>query len=562
MAPKKKSRRNKPEEEVAPASSPDTEPPNHPDDQPAAGRKRARSTRVPAVSNRRVAAHLTPLAVGDADVVSPGTTPLDAGGNDGLMDAVVKVFCVHCEPNFSLPWQRKRQYSSNSSGFVICTDSRRILTNAHSVEHHTQVKVKRRGSDEKFVAQVLSVGTECDIAMLTVKDEKFWEGIKSVRFGELPRLQDQVTVIGFPIGGDTMSVTQGVVSRIEVTAYAHGASELLGIQIDAAINSGNSGGPAFNDLGECVGIAFQSLKHDDAENIGYVIPTPVIRHFITDYDRNGVYTGFPALGLEWQKMENPHLRESLGMAADAKGVLVRRMEPTAAASKAIQQGDILMKFDGVQISNDGTVPFRSGERISFSYLISEKYTTDSATLELLHKGKVKVVTTSLGAPNRLIPVHIRGKPPSYYILAGMVFTPVCVPYLRSEYGKEYDFDAPVKLLDKMMHTMADHRTQQVVVLGQVLASDITIGYEDIVNTQVLKCNGQSVNNLKDLANAVESCKGKYLRLDLDYNQVVVLDYASAQKATQDILETHCIPSAMSEDLKEAVAANNKGKGKK
>jgi len=64
----------------------------------------------------------------------------------------------------------------------------------------------------------------------------------------------------FPIGGDTMSVTSGVVSRIEVTSYVHGAAELLAIQIDAAINSGNSGGPAFNSKGECVGIAFQSLK--------------------------------------------------------------------------------------------------------------------------------------------------------------------------------------------------------------------------------------------------------------------------------------------------------------
>lgn len=63
------------------------------------------------------------------------------------------------------------------------------------------------------------------------------------------------------------------------------------LQIDAAINAGNSGGPAFNDRGECVGIAFQSLKHEDAENIGYVIPTPVITHFITDYVRNGDYTG-------------------------------------------------------------------------------------------------------------------------------------------------------------------------------------------------------------------------------------------------------------------------------
>ena len=58
------------------------------------------------------------------------------------MDAVVKVFCVHTEPNFSLLWQRKRQYSSSSSGFII--GGRRVLTNAHSVEHHTQVKFKKR----------------------------------------------------------------------------------------------------------------------------------------------------------------------------------------------------------------------------------------------------------------------------------------------------------------------------------------------------------------------------------------------------------------------------------
>jgi hypothetical protein len=79
------------------------------------------------------------------------------------MDAVVKVFCVHTEPNFSLPWQRKRQYSSSSSGFII--GGRRVLTNAHSVEHHTQVKLKKRGSDTKYLATVLAIGNECDIGM-------------------------------------------------------------------------------------------------------------------------------------------------------------------------------------------------------------------------------------------------------------------------------------------------------------------------------------------------------------------------------------------------------------
>jgi S1-C subfamily serine protease len=159
-----------------------------------------------------------------------------------VMDAVVKIFAVHTEPNFSLPWQRKRQYASTSSGFMVAgaAGEQWLLTNAHSVEYHSQVKVKRRGDDRKFLAKVLAIGTECDIALLTVEDGEFWEGVEPVRFGRLPALQDSVYVVGYPIGGDTISVTSGVVSRIEVTAYAHGATELLGVQIDAAINSGNS----------------------------------------------------------------------------------------------------------------------------------------------------------------------------------------------------------------------------------------------------------------------------------------------------------------------------------
>lgn len=66
--------------------------------------------------------------------------------------------------------------------------------------------------------------------MLTVAQDEFWDGVSPVEFGSLPRLQDAVTVVGYPIGGDTISVTSGVVSRIEVTSYVHGATELLGVQ--------------------------------------------------------------------------------------------------------------------------------------------------------------------------------------------------------------------------------------------------------------------------------------------------------------------------------------------
>ncbi|XP_073117928.1 protease Do-like 9 isoform X2 [Elaeis guineensis] len=399
------------------------------------------------------------------------------------MDAVVKVFCVHTEPNFSLPWQRKRQYSSSSSGFII--SGRRVLTNAHSVEHYTQVKLKKRGSDTKYVATVLAIGTECDIAMLTVSDDEFWAGVSPVEFGSLPALQDAVTVVGYPIGGDTISVTSGVVSRIEILSYVHGSTELLGLQIDAAINSGNSGGPAFNDKGKCVGIAFQSLKHEDVENIGYVIPTPVILHFIHDYEKSGEYT----------------------------------------------------------------VPFRHGERIGFSYLVSQKYTGENAMVKVLREKKVYEFNVKLATHKRLVPAHIKGKPPSYYIIAGLVFAAISVPYLRSEYGKDYEYDAPVKLLDKHLHAMAQAHDEQLVVISQVLVADINIGYEDIVNTQVLSFNGKPVKNLKSLASMVENCDEEFLQFDLEYQQIVVLKTRTAKAATKDILLTHCIPSAMSGDLK-------------
>jgi predicted regulator of amino acid metabolism with ACT domain len=386
-------------------------------------------------------------------------------------------------------------------------------------------------------------------ALLTVTDDEFWEGVSPVEFGDLPALQDAVTVVGYPIGGDTISVTSGVVSRMEILSYVHGSTELLGLQIDAAINSGNSGGPAFNDKGKCVGIAFQSLKHEDAENIGYVIPTPVIVHFIQDYEKHDKYTGFPVLGIEWQKMENPDLRKSMGMESHQKGVRIRRIEPTAPESQVLKPSDIILSFDGVNIANDGTVPFRHGERIGFSYLISQKYTGDSALVKVLRNKEILEFNIKLAIHKRLIPAHISGKPPSYFIVAGFVFTTVSVPYLRSEYGKEYEFDAPVKLLEKHLHAMAQSVDEQLVVVSQVLVSDINIGYEEIVNTQVVAFNGKPVKNLKGLAGMVENCEDEYMKFNLDYDQIVVLDTKTAKEATLDILTTHCIPSAMSDDLK-------------
>ncbi|GJP39933.1 hypothetical protein CLOM_g24251 [Closterium sp. NIES-68] len=469
-----------------------------------------------------------------------------------FLDAVVKVYCTHTQPNFSLPWQKRRQFSSTGSGFMI--PGRRILTNAHCVEHHTQVKLKRRGDDTKFVARVLAIGVECDIALLAVDDESFWQGRQPLRFGGLPHLEDAVTVVGYPVGGDSISVTSGVVSRIEVTAYAHGASELLGVQIDAAINPGNSGGPAFNDRGECVGIAFQSLKDSDTENIGYIIPTPVISHFLGDYRRNGQYTGFPAIGILWQRLENPALRAALKMSPGQKGVLVRKVDPTSRAHGVLQQGDVIMSFDNVPVASDGTVPFRTGERISYGFLVSQKFSGEVARLEILRDGQLMKVQVELKPPKRLIPVHTGGRPPTFLIVAGLVFTPAVQPFLQSEYGSEFEFESPVSLLQKLLHGHAEHEDEEVVVLSQVLAHEANIGYEDITNTCLVSLNGMRVRNVRHLASLVDACthdssREPFMRFELEHRQLVVLETQTVKAATADAMADHSIPSDRSEDLR-------------
>lgn len=413
--------------------------------------------------------------------------------------------------------------------------------------------MQRRGSDAKYLAGVLSVGWECDLAVLTVADEEFWEDMQAVQLNhKIPHFKESVLCVGFPVGGDTISVTGGVVSRIETQPYTQASAELLAIQIDAAINSGNSGGPAFNGDGECIGVAFQSMDSGEAENIGYIIPCVVVMHFLTDLLKHGRYTGFPTLGVEEQTMENQTLREAFGMAQNQKGVLINRVAPTAAAAKVLKAKDVLMAFDGEQISYDGTVKLRKHERVHWTWAVCQKFYGDEVNLTILRERKIMEVKIDNFYPESpLVPVHTfqsANPNPSYFIIAGLVITAVTVPFLRSEFGEEWDCEAPVEIVKVASDQKAEFAGEQLVVLTQVLAHELTMGYDMFENKLLLTINGTKVKHLRHVMELVESCDGDYLRFGLQNNLAIVLRAETAKKATADVLEKHGIPADRSRDL--------------
>jgi len=501
---------------------------------------------------RRAAA--LPISAAQARFCVHGLQVADVLGEAALA-SIVKVFTVHSAPSHYMPWQNKPQRESTGSGAIVAVaglpGGRGLLTNAHCVSDASYVTVRRHGSSHKSAAVVAAISHEADLALLQCDDARFWaEPVAPLPLGDLPALQEPINVAGFPTGGDNLSITRGVVSRVELTQYVHGAAHLLAVQLDAAINPGNSGGPALSDSGAVVGIAFQNLP--SADSVGFIIAPPVIRRFLGDVIATGRPQGFCALGARCQPAENAALRAYLRLPDGCTGVLVNSVTPTtsAAAPGGLRKDDVITHFDGVEIGTDGTVILRGRERVSFDHLVTLKRPGDVAALTVIREGVPTTVSLQLAPPPTLVPVQLYDKQPRFFIYAGLVFAPLTQPHLH-ESGEDWYNTAPRRLTHLALHGQLAAPGDEVVLLSQVLVDDVNAGYQNFAELQVLACDSQKIQNLRHLKTLITNGRGPFLRLDLEDERVLVLDRHQADASQNRILARHRVPAESSDDMQAA-----------
>lgn len=460
-------------------------------------------------------------------------------------DSVVKVFVTSNSMDYYQPWQSHGIKSGTGSGSIIKGD--KILTNAHVVADHTFIQVKKNNDSRKYTAKVDAIGNDCDLAILSVEDSEFFKNTAPINFGDLPKLQDEVTVLGFPQGGDKLSITEGVVSRIEVTPYAQSSRRLLTVQIDAAINPGNSGGPVLQS-GKLVGVAMQAFQ--SSQNIGYMIPIPVINHFLDDL-KDGNYAGFPIAGIDFTSTENKTLRKYYQIDKLNGGVLITRVLPFSPADGVIREGDIILNVDGINIGEDGTFEFRKDERLSMPYLFTQHQLGSDIKIQLIRDGKPLSIDLMLKSFTPLIPDPNAFLKPPYYIYGGLVFTVLSADLLQ-EWGPEWWNEAP---LDFQYHIlgagqMNKKAKKEVVVLLSVLSDDINIGYHGFGNDIVEKVNGKEINSFKEFVMFLEDKKNAvYTIIDFESLSRIVLDNNNIDAVNQKIMERNNIPQKYSDDVK-------------
>jgi S1-C subfamily serine protease len=189
---------------------------------------------------RRICFPLVPVLV---PFVAPAGLSAQTSPADSLAPLVVNIHTTHRFPDVFRPWTQSEAQKAAGSGAVIAGN--RILTNAHVVRNASEIYVQPHQSSDMLEAKVVAFAPGIDLALIELEDPTFFASRGHVEFAtELPKVKDKVSVYGYPQGGDTMSVTEGIVSRIEFTGYSAETAGLR-VQVDAALNPGNSGGPAF-----------------------------------------------------------------------------------------------------------------------------------------------------------------------------------------------------------------------------------------------------------------------------------------------------------------------------
>ncbi len=455
------------------------------------------------------------------------------------LNAVVRLDVTFAEPDFITPWQNCEQFSGSGSGVVLA--GQRILTNAHNITNASFISVSKPSSDESCEARVVAVDHDCDLALLEVSNPKFYEDIVPMEIGVTPSVRSEVQAVGYPMGGRGMSITQGIISRIEETEYAHSSCKLLTAQLDAAINPGNSGGPVMFD-GKVAGIAFQGRF--DGENIGYMIPTEIIRHFLTDLE-DGHVDGFPSLFFKYYPLVNPDMRKAFKMRETHSGVLVYEVEKTAKSQ--LRPGDVLLGINGLSVTNNGNVRMANGELRTPEFLLRDKQVGETAVLQILRNGKER----TLRQPMSRLPLlcrDIRNTKPQYFITGGLVFTALTRNLLKAFQSRAYrrrflvEEDPRSEALKKYFQDVATSPKEELVILQAILVDKVNNGLQNCALEPVSEVNGVAIRNLKHLAELVDRCKSKAITFKLKNGVPIMLDTQKLREATSQILERYNVPN--------------------
>jgi hypothetical protein len=257
--------------------------------------------------------------------------------------------------------------------------------------------------------------------------------------------------------------------------------------------------------GKVVGVAFQGFSGDVAQNVGYMIPTPVVKHFLKDVE-DGTYDRYMDLSIGTFTLQNPGYRRALGLKDDDRGVVVSTVGSASVAHGKLEVGDVLLKIDGVAIESDGMVTLE-GERVQMAEVAERKYKGDTVKFDLLRGGKPMAVDVKF---DRAWPYTYQAnsyEPARYIVFGGLLMQPMNRNLLMA-----YQFSNP-RVGYIYQHFIEDElykEREEVIILTAILPDTINTYCDEFREGIVEKVNGKEIRTLNQLAAALAEQPEQYV----------------------------------------------------
>lgn len=453
--------------------------------------------------------------------------------------SVIQITTFSQQPAWEAPWRSERVQKSSGTGFVI--KGKRIVTNAHVVDWPKEILVRRYQDPRPYMAHIKFLSADADLAILEVEDDRFFNGMQPLEFGSLPPVRSTVVTYGYPAGGEQISYTRGVVSRIELQSYVHiGNRAYLAAQTDAAINPGNSGGPVIQD-DKVVGVAFQGVS--GLENTGFFIPTTMVEHFLKDIE-DGTYDGFPQAGIRFVALQNEAYRRFLGLPDNDLGARVDHIFDVPATQQALKVDDVILKVGAYDVGSDGTIVYE-GNRVFLGVAISDVQSGEKLKFKVWRdKKEMDIEMPVYTYTNDRVEGNQYETLPKYYVNGGLVFTTLSRDYMKTLGGAWTD-PGNVDLFYELFYQRHEHpelARKEPVVLSTVLPHAVNANFETRGRALVDKVNGTKINSLADLVKAFEEATptGKHVIEFYPEKSFDCIDRAEARAANAEIMKAYGI----------------------
>lgn len=455
---------------------------------------------------------------------------------------VVQVTMTVSERNFISPWHMGGESAARCSGIIVDVEKRVILTNSHCVASSEQVSVQREDFPNPVAATVVELARDVDLAWITTDDPSFWanpaiQSLVALDDAGLPYLASSVRVVGYPTGGSSITITEGIVSRLDGQIYPNGLApaarntpdNLPIVQVDAAINHGNSGGPAFDSNGRLLGLAFCALSQ--ASNVGYIIPSVLLSNFLLAVRRDGRWQAQPEVGVLFRRLQNAGIRGWLQLRSNETGLQVRSVSPLSPLHGKVQKGDVLLRVDGKKVDGEGTLKFHVDARevsLPFAVQVTQKALGENTSMEFLRVNtksgeRQRFFVTQAFRPIKPLvarfddsPMPTKGRErfaaePVYFVFGAIVWGLFSMPAYLQALDKGIAVPWSVQRLALHQWLQDD---EEVIVILRGLPHRCTQDY-DLSTMRILRYfNGKPVKTMKDfvqLAGAAAQANEDFLR---------------------------------------------------